>query len=123
MLGILELYFFCNVQREFLYKFFNNILGLNSRVANFVAGHSAECTLCVLNREPLPINTESFLHLFFECEYSSKYRNMAETELFPELLGQSVQNKKIFWLLGLIPTGNDYRLKTLYRVWSFLVTF
>jgi hypothetical protein len=118
-----NLTFFCNVQREFLYKFFNNILGLNSRVANFVAGHSAECSLCVLNGEPFPINSESFLHIFFECEYSSKYRNMAESDLFPEIRGQNEQNKKIFWLLGLVPAGNDYRLNIFMQSVVFSCNF
>jgi hypothetical protein len=121
--GSWNLTFFSNVQREFQYKFFNNILGLNSRVANFVVGYSAECALCVSNSEPFPINSESFLHLFFECGHSSKYRNMAEREFFPEIQGQSEQNKKIFWLLGLIPQGNVLKLNIFIQSVVFTCNF
>jgi hypothetical protein len=57
--------YFINTQREFLYKYFNNILGLNARVSKFIVGYSAECTFCVASKEPLPINSEGFIHLFF----------------------------------------------------------
>ncbi len=101
--------FFFNIQREFLFKYFNNILGINARVSKFVAGHPSECTFCTASREPLPINTEGFIHLFFECPHSEKYRSMAETEFFPELSRENTLNKKIFWVLGLVPDGNGYK--------------
>jgi hypothetical protein len=101
--------YFINTQREFLYKYFNNILGLNARVSKFIAGYSAECTFCVASKEPLPINSEGFLHLFFECPYGSKYRNMAEREFFPEIVARSEENKKVFWLLGLVPDGVGFK--------------
>ncbi len=88
--------YFINTQREFLYKYFNNILGLNARVSKFIVGYSAECTFCVASKEPLPINSEGFIHLFFECPHGSKYRNMAERDFFPEILAQSEENKKFF---------------------------
>jgi hypothetical protein len=101
--------YFINTQREFLYKYFNNILGLNARVSKFIVGHPAECTFCVASKEPLPINSEGFIHLFFECPHGSKYRNMAEREFFPEILALSEENKKIFWLLGLVPDGAEFK--------------
>ncbi len=70
--GEWQRHFYGNRCKEFLYKFRNNILGLNQRVANFVPGFEAECSLCVINYEPLPRNVESFMHLFFECNYSQK---------------------------------------------------
>jgi hypothetical protein len=104
---------------------FNNIFGLNARVANFVAGHLAECALCVVNQEPFPINSGSFLHLFFECEHtrSSKYRGLAAREFFPEIMGQSEQSKNFFWLLGILPNGNDFRLNIFIRSAVFTCNF
>jgi hypothetical protein len=56
--------YFNNQQREFLFKFFNNILGLNARVTHFVQNHSAECSICIANNEPRPVQAEFFLHTF-----------------------------------------------------------
>ncbi len=58
---------------------------------------------------PNTINTEGFVHLFFECPHSEKYRSMAEAEFFPEIAGENTLNKKIFWVLGLVPDGNGYK--------------
>jgi hypothetical protein len=62
--------FYGNRCQEFLYKFRNNILGTNQRVSHFVNNHPAECSICVVNKEPFPIQAETFTHVFFECQYS-----------------------------------------------------
>lgn len=55
-----------NSMRTFLYKLHHNLLGLNSRVANFVRNHPRTCTFCdiIRIREENPETTK---HLFFEC--------------------------------------------------------
>ena len=53
-----------NKFREFLFKFFNNRLGLNSRTINF-GGETRFCTFCVL--ENMPLVDESFKRLFYSC--------------------------------------------------------
>ncbi len=55
-----------NTTRTFIFKLHNNLLGLNSRVANFVRGHPRTCTFCDLRRVPYE-NTENTKHLFFDC--------------------------------------------------------
>ena len=45
--------FFGNRCREFLFRFYNNILGINSRVAHFVPGFEAECSLCSVGNEQI----------------------------------------------------------------------
>jgi hypothetical protein len=100
--------YFGNRQREFLFKFYNNILGVNARVAHFVPGHSAECTVCVINDEPAPRQAETFLHVFYECYYTSRYRQMAESDFFPEISPLTESQKRAFWLLGIIPTNIGY---------------
>jgi hypothetical protein len=72
--------YFNNRCREFLFKFRNNILGLNSRVCKFVPGISAECSLCIAGNEPRPIQSESF--------------NATELEW------------KTFWFLSILPGMN-----------------
>jgi hypothetical protein len=57
-----------NDTRTFLFKMINNSLGYNSVVANFVAGHSPDCTFCTIAREPVA-EVENILHLFFTCNH------------------------------------------------------
>ncbi len=48
-----------------LFKFLNNILGLNTRISHFVPGQSRDCTFCLGTFGP--ISEETFIHLFYEC--------------------------------------------------------
>ena len=52
--------------RTFLFKLHNNLLGLNSRVANFVRNHPRTCTFCDILRIR-DEHTETTKHLFFDC--------------------------------------------------------
>ena len=52
--------------RTFLFKFYNNILGLNSRVAKFNVDTDPSCTFCSLQNHR-PAEKETFAHLFFLC--------------------------------------------------------
>ena len=56
--------FFHNRTREFLFKFVNNGLGLNSRLVHFVEEIDPSCTLCSVSNIG-PACVESFVHLFF----------------------------------------------------------
>jgi hypothetical protein len=100
--------FFSNRCREFLFKFRNNTLGLNSRVCKFVNNVDAECTFCVANKEPLPINAESFVHLFFNCHVNEKYRVKIENTLFPEIVNKNDTIRRNFWFLGKMPGGGNF---------------
>jgi hypothetical protein len=55
--------------RGFTFKFRNNILGLNTRVAHFNNNINRGCYFCV-NKNVQPIPDETFLHLFLECDTS-----------------------------------------------------
>jgi hypothetical protein len=99
---------YTNRCREFLFKFRNNILGLNVRVNKFVPNHEAECSLCKVGKEPNPIYAETFKHIFLECRYSGKYRSFIISKLFPELDDANDYNLKKFWLLGLLPNMQQY---------------
>ena len=55
----------------FLLKFYNNILGLNSRVSKFNHNIDPSCTFCSLNNHR-PAPKESFSHLFYYCETKQK---------------------------------------------------
>jgi hypothetical protein len=56
-----------NSIRVFAFKFYNNNLGINSRVAHFVPGKSSNCTFCDIAGAP-EAERETITHLFQDCE-------------------------------------------------------
>ena len=58
--------FFDNAEKTFFFKFVNNTLGYNNRVAHFVENHSPNCTFCDITQNPTEYS-ETPLHLFFDC--------------------------------------------------------
>jgi hypothetical protein len=52
--------------RVFLFKYYNNILGINSRVAHFNNMIDGGCTFCLISG-PHPVPQETVLHVFFTC--------------------------------------------------------
>jgi hypothetical protein len=116
-----------NKCREFLFKFYNNILGTNDRVSKFVQGHNPECTLCEINKEPRPRQAESFYHVFYACPYSSKIRDAVIQKFFPELSNADAVAKKTFWFTFGLPgnRGTEYNefisavvATTNYFIWT-----
>jgi hypothetical protein len=57
--------------RVFIFKYYSNILGLNSRIAHFNREVYAGCTFCVL-RKNLPAPKETLSHIFFNCPTTSE---------------------------------------------------
>ena len=60
--------FLNNDTKTFLFKFHQNLLGLNTRVAHFVRNHPRTCTFCSLHQDP-DDNPETLVHVFFDCKY------------------------------------------------------
>jgi hypothetical protein len=50
--------------KTFLFRFYNNILGLNTRLSHFVPNISRKCTFCEITSGQQSVD-ESFLHIFF----------------------------------------------------------
>jgi hypothetical protein len=115
--------YYSNRCREFLFKFRNNTLGLNSRVCKFVPDINAECSLCVASNEPRPIQSESFIHVFFYCPHSSKYREKVEKKLFPELSNAGELARKKFWLTAVLPgmAKNNSFLSAIVSLTNFFI--
>jgi exonuclease III len=95
------LHFIPNKIREFIFKFNNNLLGLNTRVSHFNANISRSCTFCALGSVPIPVPDETFVHLFFECQYTSGIRNEFNGRLLPEINFVNVSNEKKFYFCGI----------------------
>ena len=71
MLGAWNNFFLPGKIRTFLFKFYNNILGINSRVAKFNATVDPGCTFCTVTNTR-PVCKESFSHIFYHCETVNK---------------------------------------------------
>ena len=78
-----------NKFREFLFKFFNNRLGLNLRPVNF-GGETRFCTFCVI--ENMPLVDESFDNLFYSCYTVRLIHDRIES-----ILDTGVNKKKMVW--------------------------
>ena len=55
----------------FLFKFYNNILGINSRVSKFNNTVDPGCTFCTI-KNIRPVCKESFVHICYYCETTNK---------------------------------------------------
>jgi hypothetical protein len=68
--------------KVFLFKFFNNILGINTRLSHFVPNQTRGCTLCSLNGTN-PVPDETFAHIFFDCNTVRNWHNRFLPEYLP----------------------------------------
>jgi hypothetical protein len=73
--------------------------------------------MCTLGKEPAPVMAETFLHFFFECTFSGKYRLYAEQKFFfwkfkpQQQKGRKYSGSQAFYI-----TGKKMFLTTLYIV-------
>jgi len=88
-----------NTVKDFSFKFFNNLLGINTRVSHFNNEVERGCTFCKLDNK-LPVPDETFVHLFFECR-SGPYQliNRFFDEQLPELnlAGDEIKKQSLFF--------------------------
>ncbi len=86
-----------NNVREFLFKFRNNYLPLNTRVSNFVENIDRSCTFCNLTNIH-PVQEETFLHLFFDCNHTQSLMSCFIADILYEFRNMSNDEKKVFFL-------------------------
>jgi hypothetical protein len=77
----------------FLFKYYNNIIGLNSRVAHFNRDITAECTLCNIDG-PRPAAAETLQHLFFSCLFAQKLLRGLPVKYF---FNVNIPREVLFW--------------------------
>jgi hypothetical protein len=104
-----------NKLKEFSYKFFNNLLGLKSRIGHFVAQVDEGCTFCSL-RSLNPVPRETFSHLFFECPETDRTLKGFENKFFPSLNLGNIVARKMFWFFGTIPENLECRDSIFFRL-------
>jgi hypothetical protein len=107
--------------REFVFKFYNNNLGINTRVSHFAAEVNRNCTFCTLGNE---INDESFEHLFLQCNKIINIRERLFQEFFSDIGADPAIIRKIWF--GFPPTQlRDRKLVAIaalliqFHIWNF----
>jgi len=86
-----------NRYRMFVFKFFNNILGINTRTAHFGTNVTRRCFFC--SKAGRADTDESFLHLFFMCPTVLDWHNeFLNTFVMPQNPLSNLNKKKLFFL-------------------------
>jgi hypothetical protein len=111
-----------NKLREFVFKFNNNLLALNSRVSHFNRFVSEECTFCVINRLA-PAPRESFSHLFFDCPESNSTLTKFEEKYLNDMSLNSEEKRRQFWFLGANPNNLNSKNKFLQMTASVILLY
>jgi len=88
--------------KTFLFKFYNNLLGLNTRVSHFVATQSRACTFCDGHGITVPPD-EKFNHLFMECPTTFDWHCQFLGKYFPHLIYMDAQQRRSFFFWGRLP--------------------
>jgi hypothetical protein len=107
--------------RTFLFKFYNNLLGLNTRVPHFDNTVSRSCTLYAINQHthliqtgpggvPVPLPNESFKHLFSDCPVTGVLHTAFLYNFFTDLRFENDTDRSNFFFQGRINDGNAYNL-------------
>jgi hypothetical protein len=87
--------------KTFVFKFYNNILGLNTRLSHFVAGQQRGCNFC--NGTTVPVPDETFIHLFLECPTTFDWHCSFLKKYLPDFMFLNVQERSELFFLGRLP--------------------
>jgi len=92
-------------------------------VSNFVNNISREYTFCAVAK-CLPAHEESFLHLFFYCSITDGWLVQFERLYYPEIVFNSVDERKRFWFLHIPPPqgGGGWNFFVSATIWFFKFT-
>ena len=101
-----------NKIREFIFKFVNNTLGLNTRLAHFVVDRGWLCTFC-------GIQDETFFHLFFQCNVTTGWLTQFVEKFYSEIPPLDKKKKKKFWFLHINPQCEVNNLFFSNSLWIF----
>jgi hypothetical protein len=114
--------------KTFLFKFYNNILGLNTRVSHFNNTVDRRCTICKINQSnisigtnrntvPVPVNPvptptadESFKHMFLDCPTVKKLHDQFLNKYFTGLMFASEIERAYFFFYGTVPGHRNYNI-------------
>jgi hypothetical protein len=100
--------FLSNQLRFFCFQFFNNSLGVASRIAaryrNGGTIVDERCIFCIKSGNRVP-HREEFLHVFYLCDSVLRLRDNVARELFPPT--NAPDSEKLWCMTGLVPVNNS----------------
>jgi hypothetical protein len=120
--------FLTNRIRTFCFQFFNNSLGIGSRIAaRYRRGGQVidqRCTFCVRSGALVPMR-EDFSHIFMHCPYLEPVSSQIRTEYFPD--SDDLDYKRKVFFTGLVSNVNAddaflYSLSAIlinYTIWQW----
>jgi hypothetical protein len=111
-----------NRAKVFLFKFYNNILGINTRLSHFVQNFSRGCTFCQLAGVN-PVPDETFVHLFLDCSTVRKWHNDFLADYFPNGYLSDELDRKNFFFLGRVhePDSDNYFISFMILLFQYLI--
>jgi hypothetical protein len=119
LVGLWNCHFLPNKIREFFYRFITNSLPLNTRLSNYVRNVNRNCTLCLIDRLPAPVE-ESFIHLFSRCPVSSRIHRWFLDKYFPDTFNDN--DTKVFLLGGgAVGRVSQNFVLIIPLLWQFLI--
>jgi hypothetical protein len=103
--------------RTFVFKFYNNLLGLNTRLSHFVIDQSRQCAFCT--GTPVPVPDETFLHLFFDCPVTRNWHDsfLSKYVILPAEINR-IQRLQLFFL-GILPNSTKDNLFLAFSIILF----
>jgi hypothetical protein len=96
-----------NRMKTFIFKFFNNLLGINTRLSHFVDNWSRKCTFCNSKAE-INQSDETFKHLFLDCKYTMQLHNSFMQKYLPELGIVNYNDKKKLFFHFMLPNSEQF---------------
>ena len=109
--------------KMFLFKYFNNTLGLNARVSHFNDRQTRTCALCTARNDDEQ-EDESFFHLFYDCITTRIWHEQLIAKCFPDI-AFTITNKKELWFYGVLPNQEKFNqfqclfiLLFQYHIWQ-----
>jgi len=106
-----------NRVKTFIFKFYGNSLGLNTRVSHFAQDVNRACTFCSLAGRQ-NIMDETFKHLFLDCQTTKRLHDQFLAKYFAGLDINAEQRSKFFFL-GLLPENYRDNHFVMYAVLLF----
>ncbi len=86
----------------FAFKFYNNILGINTRTSHFAVNPNCACTFCSMTLAPP--QDESFIHIFMNCPTIRNWHSNFLTHFFNGLQLTEDQKKRFGFLVCFLDT-------------------
>jgi hypothetical protein len=104
-----------NRYRMFVFKFFNNILGINTRTFHFGTNVTRRCLFCF--KAGRADTDETFLHLFLTCPTVTEWHNEFLNSFIAPLTPLNLENRKKLFFLGYF--NNEYNSFLASAVYHF----